>query len=106
MPRANISIDLAHVLSSVAGRRVRIGEIITALGIGRSTYYEQRDDGRLLSADNLLRIAAVMDVNPAELLMQCGLLSPDAVADCAGKLESAPTPKRRLFQRRPEAPPL
>lgn len=101
------SIDLAGVLSSLTGRKVRIGEIITALNVGRSTYYEQRDEGRLVSADNLLRLAAQMDLNPVELLLLCGLVSEASVLDCARKVDSrAATTRTRRFQRRPEAPPL
>jgi len=99
------SIPLAEVLSSLTGRRVRIGEIITALNVGRSTYYEQRDEGRLLSADNLLRVAAELDINPVELLVACDLVSQQAVDSCAAKAGGT-TPRTRRFQRRPDAPPL
>lgn len=104
------SVDLAEVLSSLTGRRVRIGEIIAALKVGRSTYYEQRDAGRLISADNLLRLASELKVNPVELLLRCGLVSRQSVAECSAKTDGAPTrhgrePHRRV-QRRPDAPPL
>ena len=107
------SIDLAAVLSAMTGRRVRIGEIITALDVGKSTYYEQRDDGRLVSADNLVRLAAEMELNAVELQLNCGLITADDVVDCADKLRaaqaeagSARPARTRRFQRRPEAPPL
>ncbi|MBU3750066.1 MAG: hypothetical protein FGM52_06375 [Mycobacterium sp.] len=105
------SVDLAEVLSMLTARRVRIGEIIAALKVGRSTYYEQRDEGRLVSADNLLRLAAEMDLNPVELLLRCGLISRQAVADCAGTMDGPGTedrsaPRSRRFQRRLDAPPL
>lgn len=106
---ASDSIELGSVLSSLAGRKVSIGEIIAALEMGRSTYYEQRDDGRLLCADNLLRLAAELDLNPVELLMHCGLVEPPAVIDCAvkvGDTTNSATPRSRRFQRRPDAPPL
>lgn len=101
-------VDLTGVLSSLTGRQVRIGEIITALGVGRSTYYEQRDEGRLVSADNLLRLADEMDINPVELLLRCGLVSQESVTEC--KTTTAPgaanARRTRRFQRRPDAPPL
>jgi hypothetical protein len=106
------SVDLAEVLSSLTGRRVRIGEIIAALNLGRSTYYEQRDAGRLISADNLLRLAAELKLNPVELLLRCGLVSRQAVAECSAKTVGAATrpvgePQRlQRLQRRPDAPPL
>lgn len=108
------SVDLSDVLSTLTGRRVRIGEIIAALNVGRSTYYEQRDEGRLLSADNLLRLAAEWDLNPVELMLHCGLIDPSAVTDLAARLDGQTTsdpgsgraPRRRRFQLRPDAPPL
>ena len=105
------SVDLTEVLSMLTARRVRIGEIIAALKVGRSTYYEQRDEGRLVSADNLLRLAAEMNLNPVELLLHCGLISRQAVADCAAKMDGPGTAegsaaRSRRFQRRPDAPPL
>ncbi len=104
------SVDLAEVLSSLTGRRVRIGEIISALNVGRSTYYEQRDAGRLISADNLVRLAAELEINPVELLLRCGLVSRQAVAECSATADGAATRRarepRRRVQRRPDAPPL
>lgn len=102
-------IDLAEVLSLLTGRRVRIGEIIAALNVGRSTYYEQRDEGRLVSADNLLRLAAEMDINPVELLVHCGLVSQravDAAKPARPETGRVAEPRTRRFQRRPDAPPL
>lgn len=107
------SADLPAVISSLAARRVRIGEIITALDVGRSTYYQQRDEGRLVSADNLLRLASELDLNPIELLLHCGLVGPEVIVDCAGKIGADRreagtdrTPRNRRFQRRLDAPPL
>lgn len=81
MNRVGSSADLTDVVSSLAGRQVRIGEIIAALGVGRSTYYEQRDDGRLTSADNLLRVAGALGLNPVELLVHCGIVGHQAAVD-------------------------
>ncbi|HPX35144.1 MAG TPA: hypothetical protein PLH92_02425 [Mycobacterium sp.] len=106
---ASDSVELGSLLSSLAGRKVTVGEIIAALDLGRSTYYEQRDDGRLLCADNLLRLAAELDLNPVELLMHCGLVEAPAVIDCAGKVgdtTGSTPPRSRRFRRRPDAPPL
>lgn len=102
------SINLAGVLSSLTGRRVRIGEIITALNVGRSTYYEQRDEGRLISADNLLRLAGEMDLNPVELMLHCGLINDTSVVECAEKIHGVggSRSRTRRFRRRADAPPL
>lgn len=96
-------------MSSLAGRRVRIGEIITALEIGRSTYYEQRDDGRLASPDNLVRLAEAFRLNPVELMVACGVVSHDAAAGYAASSPEKPTRTRRNGTRlrpRMDLPPL
>lgn len=103
---------LPDVLSKLTGRPVPIGEIVAALGVGRSTYYEQRDDGRLINADNLLRVAAAMNLNPIELMLHCGLVSSESVADCSARLgaDGSATPdaksQPRRFRPRADLPPL
>jgi len=42
--------QLDAVLSYLAGRRLRMSEILDALEMSRSTYYLQRDEGRLITA--------------------------------------------------------
>lgn len=85
-----------------------VGEIIDALGIGSSTYYEQRDDGRLVCADNLLRVAANLGLNPVELMLSCGLLSENAITECSEKISAgtASAPSKRRLKRRVDLPPL
>lgn len=65
---------LVATLSELAGRRLKAAEVVAALGLSTSAYYSQREEGRLLSADNLLKLAAALDVNPLELLLRYGLL--------------------------------
>ena len=100
-------VDLTGVPSAMTGSRVPIGEIIAALSVGRSTYYEQRDEGRLVSADNLLRLAAETDHNPVELLLHGGLISPESVAECkVTTVPDAATARRvRRLYCRPDARP-
>ena len=104
MARARSSADLHDVLSELAGRPIRIGEIVDALELGRSTYYEQRDEGRLTSADNLLRLAAAFGLNPIELLVRCGLVSSEEAANYV----TATGGKRRVrrLQPRMDLPPM
>jgi hypothetical protein len=108
MQRASdTSLDLTEVLSSMAGRQVRIGEIIEALNVGRSTYYEQRDEGRLLSADNLLRMAEALSLNPVELMVRCGALSHEAAtAYAVGDIEKPAKRRRPRLELRGDLPPL
>ncbi len=75
--------DLGTVLSYLVGRPVRTVELAKALGVARSSYYAARDEGRLISADNLLRLADVFGLNPVDLLVRYGLVSHDAAVQYA-----------------------
>lgn len=78
------SRDLGSVLSYLVGRQLRANEIITALGVSRSAYYVQREEGRLVTADNLLRLAAALNLNPVDLLLRYSMVSREAVLECLG----------------------
>ena len=82
--------DLGTVLSYLVGRPVRTVELAKALGVARSSYYAARDEGRLITADNLLRMAEVFGLNPVELLVRYGLVSHDAAVDYARDAGTAP----------------
>lgn len=100
--------ELGAVLSYLVGRQLRPGEIIEALGLSRSAYYLARDEGRLVTGDNLLRVASALSLNPVDLMVRYGLVSADAVAECARELESV-RPARKGSHRlrpRPYAPPI
>lgn len=73
--------DLGTVLSYLVGRPVRTVELAKALGVARSSYYAARDDERLITADNLLRLAGVFGLNPVDLLVRYGLVSHAAVVE-------------------------
>lgn len=69
------------MLSYLVGRPVRAVELAKALGVARSSYYAAREEGRLITADNLLRVAGVFGLNPVDLLVRYGLVDhDDAVA--------------------------
>lgn len=78
--------ELAPVLSRILGRRVRTKDVIAALGLSSSAYYLQRDENRLISADNLLKLAKELDVNPVRLLTRYGLISQFSVVEYAQEL--------------------
>ena len=82
--------DLGTVLSYLVGRPVRTVELAKALGVARSSYYAARDEGRLISADNLLRLADVFGLNPVDLLVRYGLVSHDAAVQYARDTGPAP----------------
>ncbi|WP_207760573.1 hypothetical protein [Mycolicibacterium sphagni] len=67
--------DLIVVVSYLLKRQVRMPEALSALGISRSTYYEQRDKGVLNSVANLMLIADHFDLDKVDLLVRFGHLS-------------------------------
>lgn len=78
------------MLSYLVGRPVRTVELAKALGVARSSYYAARDEGRLITADNLLRLADVFGLNPVDLLVRYGLVSHDAAMEYARDAGTAP----------------
>ncbi|MBU3749717.1 MAG: hypothetical protein FGM52_04575 [Mycobacterium sp.] len=104
--------ELGAVLSYLVGRQLRTNEIVSALGISRSAYYLARDEGRLTSADNLIRLAAGFGLNPVDLLVRYGLVDEDPVIDYADELRGAAAVRSRLTKRlgdlrpRHDAPPI
>ena len=102
--------DLGTVLSYLVGRPVRTVELAKALGVARSSYYAARDEKRLITADNLLRLAEVYGVNPVDLLVRYGLLSHDAAVEYARATDTAPAPAgsadRAGLRPRMDLPPL
>lgn len=108
--------ELAVVVSKLLGWRVKTKEVIAAQGLSSSAYYLQRDENRLISADNLLKLAEELDVNPVRLLARYGLISDVAIAEYAqelGMVRSPNTTRSRGFNYpgesllvRPDAPPL
>lgn len=104
-----IQVDLIEVVAEMKGRPVPVGDVIRALDMGTSTYYEQRDDGRLLEAENLVFLAANLGLNPVELMLRCGRITANAVTECAEKIAGGSVggpPRRRSLKRRSDLPPL
>ena len=66
--------DLDAVLIGMVGRRLTVGQIIKALGMSTTTYYEQRAEGRLISPENLIRAAPNLGINALELLVRYGFI--------------------------------
>lgn len=71
--------SLASVLSYLVGRQLKLRELLEALQISRSSYYNQAEEGRLITADNLIRAARNLDINEVDLLARYNLISNDAV---------------------------
>lgn len=100
--------ELSTVLSYLVGHPLRAVDLAKALGISRSSYYAARDEGRLITADNLLRLAGTLDLNPIDLLVRYGLVSHDDVVDYTASA-APPAPARSRARRltpRLDLPPL
>jgi len=78
--------DLATVLSYLAGRSLSREEIWTAMGLARSTYYDQLDKGTLITADNLCTAARNLGINRAELLTRYRFLDPEEIASMVAEI--------------------
>lgn len=101
--------ELGAVLSYLVGRQLRAGEIVEALGVSRSAYYLARDEGRLVTADNLIRLGSALGLNPVDLMVRYGLVSENEVLECARDLEPVrkETPRRgSRLQPRLDVPPV
>lgn len=83
---------LASVLSYLVGRQLKLREILEALQMSRTRYYEQMKLGKLHTADNLIRAARNLDINEVDLLARYGLIRVEAALDYAEEI--APTPFR------------
>jgi hypothetical protein len=80
--------QLDAVLGYLVGRRLSTREVCAALELSRSTYYEQRDQGRLITADNLITAARNLHLNPVDLLVRYGLVQASAVVEYAEEISS------------------
>jgi hypothetical protein len=78
--------DLATVLSYLAGRSLSREEVWTAMGLRRSTYYDQLDKGTLITADNLRTAATNLGINRAELLTRYRFIDPEEVTALAAQI--------------------
>ncbi|KUI31916.1 hypothetical protein AU196_08665 [Mycobacterium sp. IS-1742] len=73
--------DLGLVLSYLTGRKLTLDEVLAAVGMSRSTYYDRQGKGTLTTTDTLLRAARNLDLNPVDLLIRYGRIAPTDVAD-------------------------
>jgi hypothetical protein len=81
LPHDGPTKHLDAVLGYLVGRRLSTREVCAALELSRSTYYEQRDQGRLITADNLITAARNLDLNPVDLLVRYGLVPASAAVE-------------------------
>lgn len=72
--------DPSVVLPYLVGRPLPATEVYEAFGYRKSAYYKASHEGRLITADNLIRVAQHFGLNPVDLLVRYALITPDAVA--------------------------
>ncbi|AXC35788.1 transcriptional repressor [Mycobacterium phage Beezoo] len=85
--------SLAAVLSYLVGRQLKLRELLEALQMSRTRYYNQADEGRLITADNLIRAARNLEINEVDLLARYNLISDDSIREYAEGLAPNPTPQ-------------
>ncbi|HET9875816.1 MAG TPA: hypothetical protein VFQ37_08615 [Mycobacterium sp.] len=78
--------DPSVVLPYLVGRPLAATEVYEAFGYRKSAYYKAAHEGRLITADNLISVANYFGLNPVDLQVRYGLITPEAVANY---LESA-----------------
>ncbi|MGB3476426.1 MAG: hypothetical protein WBA69_16760 [Mycobacterium sp.] len=73
--------DPSVVLPYLVGRQLPATEVYEAFGYRKSAYYKAAHEGRLITADNLIRVAEHFGLNPVDLLVRYGLISRHSVSD-------------------------
>jgi plasmid maintenance system antidote protein VapI len=80
----DVDRDPAVVIMYLVGRRLSSTEIYEAFGLSRSGYTKAWHEGRLITADNVIRVAKHFDLNPIALLTRFNLVAAEAVSDFVG----------------------
>lgn len=73
--------DPSVVLPYLVGRPLPATEVYEAFGYRKSAYYKAAHEGRLITADNLIRVAGHFGLNAVDLLVRYGLISHETVSD-------------------------
>ncbi|MGH3970631.1 MAG: hypothetical protein ACRDTV_21575 [Mycobacterium sp.] len=96
--------DPAVVLPYLVGRALAATEVYEAFGYRKSAYYKAAGEGRLITADNLIRAAKFFGLNPVDLQVRYGLIEHEAITEY---LETAPgKPRLRDLQPDLTKPPI
>ncbi|BBY35653.1 hypothetical protein MMIN_37140 [Mycolicibacter minnesotensis] len=82
--------DPSVVLPYLVGRPLPATEVYEAFGYRKSAYYKAAHEGRLITADNLIKVATHFGLNAVDLLVRYGLITVDAVADFVDSGRPAP----------------
>lgn len=69
----------------LVGRVLKAHEFHEAFGLSRSGYRKALDEGRLITADNLLRVADHFGINYIELMSRFGLINDETIEGFIGR---------------------
>jgi hypothetical protein len=100
----DVDKDPAVVLPYLVGRPLAATEVYEAFGYRKSAYYKAVREGRLVTADSLIRAAKYLRLNPIDLLVRFGIIQPETVAEYVASTRS--TPKLRDLRPDPGKPPV
>ena len=67
--------DPVVVLPYLVGRPLTAAQVYEAFGLRKSAYYKAAHEGRLITADNLIRVARYFHLNAVDLLIRYGMIS-------------------------------
>lgn len=96
--------DPAIVLPYLVGRPLAATEVYEAFGYRKSAYYKAAREGRLVTADNLIKAAKYFGLNPVELQVRYGLIEPESVAEFVESERRLP--RMRELYPDPNSPPV
>jgi hypothetical protein len=96
--------DPAVVLPYLVGRPLAATEVYEAFGYRKSAYYKAVREGRLVTADSLLKAARYLRLNPIDLLVRFGLIQHETVVEYLTSTRAMP--KLRDLRPDPDKPPV
>jgi hypothetical protein len=96
--------DPAVVLPYLVGRPLTATEVYEAFGYRKSAYYKAAREGRLVTADGLIRAANYLRLNPIDLLVRFGLIKPESITEYLASARAMP--KLRDLRPDPGKPPV
>jgi hypothetical protein len=96
--------DPGVVLPYLVGRPLAATEVYEAFGYRKSAYYKAVREGRLVTADNLIRAAKYLKLNPIDLLVRFGLIQLDTVTEYLASTRALP--RLRDLHPDPSKPPV
>jgi hypothetical protein len=73
--------DFSVLLSYLTGRKLALDDVLAAVEMSRSTFYDRQAKGTLTSTDTLLTAARNLGLNPIDLLVRYGYIGASDVIE-------------------------